>query len=203
MTDVSLATLVTAVRSSQAVASFPTDTVPGLAALPTAANLLYAVKQRQLDKPLILLAATIDDVWPYIEATASEQTLWRSLMQEYWPGALTLVLPASGRVPHGMNQHQPGTIGVRVPDHPIAQAILAQTGPLATTSANLSGQPALLDMAAIAATFPAVLQLDAAAVNTLGDQPGSGQASTVVRWTGDGWEILRPGAVILPSMIQQ
>jgi L-threonylcarbamoyladenylate synthase len=202
MTEVSLTKLVTAVGSGQAVASFPTDTVPGLAALPTAAALLYAVKQRRLDKPLILLAATIDDVWPYVAGTLAEQTLWRSLMTNYWPGALTLVLPASASVPPGINLHQPGTIGVRIPDHPIAQTILSATGPLATTSANLSGQPALLTMAAIAQAFPAVLQLEPSAAAAIGDRPGSGQASTVVRWTGTGWEMLRSGAVILPSVPQ-
>lgn len=56
-------------------------------------------------------------------------------------GALTLVLPASDKVPRVMNPQDPTTIGIRVPNHPIARAILAQTGPMATTSVNVSGKP--------------------------------------------------------------
>ncbi|MER3478720.1 MAG: hypothetical protein C4287_22480, partial [Leptolyngbya sp. ERB_1_2] len=79
---------------------------------------------------------------------------------------------------------------IRVPNHTIARQILAQTGALATTSANRSGQPALLSMAEIAAEFPEVLML---ASNS--DEVASGTPSTVAKWTGEGWQILRQGAI--------
>jgi L-threonylcarbamoyladenylate synthase len=205
MALVSLAELVDAVRSGDRLASFPTDTVPALAAKPDAAGLIYAAKQRTLDKPLILMAGDEADLWAYLQGSPAEQAQWQALMRDYWPGALTLVLPATDRVSRQMNSAQPGTIGVRVPNHDLARHILRQTGPLATTSVNRSGEPALLDMGTIAQAFPQVLQLmDAAIAAIAGANPiGSTQPSTVIRWTGAGWEILRQGAVILPNLIQQ
>jgi L-threonylcarbamoyladenylate synthase len=203
MSYVSLSELVTGALSRQALISFPTDTVPALAAHPVAAPLIYEAKQRQWDKPLILMAAEIDDFWEYIQGSAAEQACWRSLMQHYFPGALTLVLPASPRVPLAMHPESPDTIGVRVPDHDLARLILRQTGPLATTSANRSGQPALLSMEAIAAKFPEVLQLSEQALLELSVDPSgwpaSGVPSTVIQWCDGGWRLLRQGAVILPS----
>lgn len=106
-----------------------------------------------------------------------------------------MVLPANERVPQAMNPTDRSTIGLRVPKCAIAHSIVLQTGPLATTSANLSGQPPLQTMAEIDAHFPDVLTLQAtelAAVNSVVGFP-----STVAKWTGSGWEILRQGAVKL------
>jgi L-threonylcarbamoyladenylate synthase len=89
-----------------------------------------------------------------------------------------------------MNPTNSQTIGVRVPNLKIALDILTETGPLATTSANLSGQPPLETMEAINQAFPQVFTLD-------GDYVGSGQPSTVAKWTNQGWEILRQGSVKL------
>jgi L-threonylcarbamoyladenylate synthase len=202
MSYVSLSELVAGVLSRQVLISFPTDTVPALAAHPVAAPLIYAAKQRQGDKPLILMAADSDAFWDYTQGSTAEQASWRFLMQQYLPGALTLVLPASTRVPLAMHPQSPGTIGVRVPDHHLARLILRQTGPLATTSANRSGQPALLRMEAIAAEFPEVLQLSAQALLELAVDPSSvptsGIPSTVIQWCDGGWRLLRQGAVVLP-----
>lgn len=185
----SLAQLVEAVAAGQLV-SFPTDTVPALAAQPQWGHQIYQAKQRTPDKPLILMAATAADLWPFTAGTAAEQQQWAEMAAQGWPGALTLVLPASDRVPQAINPMQTGTVGLRVPAHPLARRILAQTGPLATTSANRSGQPPLTDMAAIAAQFPQVVIWAEAEAD-----PGlaSGQPSTVMRWTGQGWETLRQG----------
>jgi L-threonylcarbamoyladenylate synthase len=190
-----------------AIGSFPTDTVPALAAAPTAAAAIYATKHRPLDKPLILMAGELTAIWDYVSGSKADRQVWQALMQDYWPGALTLVLPASERIPLAMNPQQPGTIGVRVPNHGLARTILHHTGPLATTSANLAGQAALQDMAAIDQTFPTVLQLSDAALKILAIPPdqcqSSGTASTIVQWQRHGWTILRQGAVILPSTIRQ
>ncbi len=200
MPQVSFPDLVTKVRSGEHLVSFPTDTVPALGARPDRAGLIFTAKQRQLDKPLILMAANLGDLWAYVNGSPAERQIWQHVIDRYLPGALTLVLPASDLVPPAMNPTQPTSIGVRVPNHAIARAILNETGPLATTSANRSGQPPLQTMAAIAAAFPAVVTLTPAAEATLqrsAPLAPSGIPSTVIRWTGTCWEILRQGAVHL------
>lgn len=206
MTQVSLDELVTRLRFGEYLISFPTDTVPALAARPDQAALIFEAKQRSLDKPLILMAATIADLWTYVTGSAEEQRIWQQVADHYLPGALTLVLPASDRVPAGMNPKDPSTIGVRVPDRAVARAILSRTGPLATTSANRSGQSPLLTMEEIEQQFPQVLTLSNAELETLEGlqsvSPGisSGVPSTVIRWTGAGWELLRQGAVKIEAI---
>jgi L-threonylcarbamoyladenylate synthase len=194
MTLVSLVNLIAGARAGFLV-SFPTDTVPALAALPEKAELIFAAKQRSQDKPLILMAADVEDLWTYVVGSDEEYKIWRSVMYKYLPGALTLVLPASECVPKEMNPTDSMTIGIRVPKSAIAQNILAQTGPLATTSANVSGQPALQTITEIAAQFPDVLTL--AETECQVEIPGIGVPSTVVKWTGSSWQILRQGAVKL------
>jgi L-threonylcarbamoyladenylate synthase len=194
MTQVSLIDLIAGARAGFLV-SFPTDTVPALAALPEKAELIFAAKQRSQDKPLILMAADAEDLWSYIVGSDEEYKIWRSVMEKYLPGALTLVLPASECVPKKINPTDSMTIGIRVPKSAIAQNILAQTGPLATTSANLSGQPALQTITEIAAQFPDVLTL--AETECQGEMAGIGVPSTVAKWTGSNWQILRQGAVKL------
>lgn len=195
MVQVAIASLIQGAISGESIVSFPTDTVPALAARPDRSELIFAAKRRNQDKPLILMAASAGDLWPYVKGSPEELQLWQQVAERFWPGALTLVLPASEKVPVAMNPIDPTTIGVRVPDFPLARKILEQTGPLATTSANLSGQPPLESIAQIEAQFPEVLtlapsELPAAAI-------ASNLPSTVAKWTGRGWEILRQGAVQL------
>lgn len=202
MVQVAWQDLVDAVSAGDCLISFPTDTVPALAARPDRADLIFAAKQRPMDKPLILMAATLADAFRYVAGSEAERQIWQDVARQYWPGALTLVLPASDRLPPVMNPTDPTTIGVRIPDHAIARAILQATGPLATTSVNRSGEPPLLTMAEIEQQFPEVLTLTDAAAVALdqhdGDRPdASGIPSTVVRWRGTGWEVLRQGAVVL------
>ncbi len=209
MPQVSLAEFVAAVRVGELV-SFPTDTVPALAARPEAGDRIYAAKDRSSNKPLILMGASLVDLLPYVTGSEVDLERWRSTAAGYWPGALTLVLPASDRLPLAMNPQNTGTVGLRVPAHPLALYLLARTGPLATTSANRSGEPPLETMAAIAASFPQVFTLSPAALADiyaeLGrampalDRPqGSGLPSTVAQWQGKEWRILRSGAVTLPA----
>lgn len=191
MTQVSLKNLIAGARAGLLV-SFPTDTVPALAAIPEKAALIFAAKQRSQDKPLILMAASAEDLWLYVKGDENEYKVWQELADKYWPGGLTLVLPASDRVPKVMNPIDPTTIGIRVPNSAIAQNILAQTGPLATTSANFSGQPPLQTMTEIEVQFPKVLTLE-----YQGEISGVGIPSTVAKWTGINWQILRQGAIKL------
>ena len=187
--QVSLNQLITAARTGNLI-SFPTDTVPALATLPEQANLIFAAKQRSQDKPLILMVGEITDLWQFVQGTAQELSLWQDVANRYFPGALTLVLPASKRIPSVMNPLQNQTIGLRVPDCNIARSILRQTGALATTSANLSGASPLLTMVEISDRFPQVFTLDLDS-----ELPSLGQPSTVVKWTSSGWELLRQGAI--------
>ena len=190
----SLEELIIGIRQGQ-IGSFPTDTVPALAVLPENSPLIFAAKERSQDKPLILMGSDAASLWPFVNGSPEEKEIWQRVAEKYWPGALTLVLPASDRVPVVMNPSDPTTIGLRVPNWPIAQTILSQTGPLATTSANRSGEPALLTMAEIDRAFPDVLTLLEAESSAVGLV--SGTPSTVAKWNGNSWEILRPGAVKL------
>jgi L-threonylcarbamoyladenylate synthase len=189
MPQVSLEKLINATRLGELV-SFPTDTVPALATLPERAELIFAAKQRSQDKPLILMVSDINDIWQFTNGTDRELAIWQQIADRYLPGALTLVLPASDRIPAVMNPLGNQTIGVRVPAHDLARSILRETGALATTSVNLSGQPPLLTMTEIQASFPQVIGL-----NIDPDLPSLGQPSTVIQWIDAGWQVLRQGAV--------
>jgi L-threonylcarbamoyladenylate synthase len=174
------------------VISFPTDTVPALATLPAQADRIYQLKQRSRSKPLILMAGQSSDLWEFVQGSAAELATWQQVAAQYWPGALTLVLPASDRLPLALNATGDQTIGVRVPASEIARAILLATGPLATTSANRSDQPALLTMAAIDREFPTVCTLSMDSELPLAELP-----STVVRWIDGNWQVLRQGRISL------
>jgi L-threonylcarbamoyladenylate synthase len=191
MAQVSLERLISAARTGNLV-SFPTDTVPALATLPAAAESIFAAKQRSQNKPLILMAGRVEDLWQFTRGSAGELAIWQAVAEGYLPGALTLVLPASELVPAVMNPLGNQTIGLRVPAHPLAQQILLQVGAMATTSANLSGQSPLLTMAEISGAFPQVFALDVEP-----DLPSLSQPSTVVKWSDSGWELLRQGAMTI------
>ena len=186
----SLTEVVTAAING-ALVSFPTDTVPALAVRPDRAELIYQLKQRDVSKPLILLAANSADLWIFARGNSEEKEIWQAMANRYWPGALTLVLPASTRVPTGLNSGG-NTIGLRVPNSTAAKAVLQQTGALATTSANLSGETPLLNMLQVDRVFPTVTTLIWERDRTASNQP-----STVIKWTGTDWTVLRQGLVII------
>jgi L-threonylcarbamoyladenylate synthase len=170
-------------------ALFPTDTLVALAALPDHAGQIWQLKQRPPDKPLILMGADLAQLQQVVGVQWPPQAL--DLAQRHWPGALTLVLPATGELVEQLN---PGgsSVGLRVPACAMAQAVLRLSGPLATTSANRSGQPAATTAAEAAACF------GAQGVPLLGPEPWpapSGQASTVVAWQDGSWQVLRAGSV--------
>lgn len=125
------------------VVAFATDTAYGLGARPDspeAVEAIYALKGRPAHMPLILLAsdASAFDGWAELDAAAD--SLASRLAREFWPGPLTLVVPSGPRSPLKVATPE-GTVGVRVPAHLAARALLGRTGPLATTSANRSGGP--------------------------------------------------------------
>ena len=175
-----------------AAALFPTDTLPALAARPEAAAQLWELKGRPSHKPVILMGAELRELLEPLGVPVLPA--WQALAEAHWPGGLTLVLPARGPL---LEQLNPGgtSLGLRVPACPMALELLRLTGPLATTSANRSGEPPCLTAREAHERFPEV--------PLLGPTPwpaGSGQASTVVTWTDAGhWQLLRQGSVVLPS----
>lgn len=181
-------TLVQNLKNGSAVL-FPTDTLPALASSVQSANQLWNLKKRPRDKPLILMGSSPEELFQYVLPKAIDD-VWL-LANDYWPGALTLVVPASGEVVDALN---PGSssIGIRIPENEMTMHLLKKSGPLATTSANLSGEIPSMSAEDAATCFP---QLP-----LLGPIPWpkpSGQASTVVAWRGQGcWQLLRRGAVI-------
>ena len=100
---VSLSQMAEALMNQPALVSFPTDTVPALATRPDQAGLIFAAKRRPPDKPLILMGAALDDLLPYVAGTTAEIAIWQAVAQQYWPGQLTLVLPASEQMPAALN----------------------------------------------------------------------------------------------------
>ena len=169
-------------------AVFPTDTLPALAAAPAHAHQLWRLKQRPEGKPVILMGADGEALWRWLGL--EPRTEWLALAERHWPGALTLVVPASSDQLRLLNPGG-GSLGLRVPNCAMALDLLRCSGPLATTSANRSGEPPCLTAAEAAGRFPSLPQL--------APQPWpkpSGLASTVVQLLPQGgWEVLRQGAV--------
>ena len=171
-----------------AVVAFPTDTVYGLAAVPdqpAALARIYAVKGRPAELPLVLMVDSIEQAarWAQIDERS------RQLMDRYWPGPLTLVVPASGAAAPPLTAGEPPTIGVRLPAHAAALALVrAAGGALATTSANRSGLPP-----ALAAEH--LLDLEGVAAIVDGGRSPGGRASTVLDVSGDEPRVLRDGPV--------
>jgi L-threonylcarbamoyladenylate synthase len=170
--------------------AFPTDTVYGLgvgAYQVSAVERLFTVKQRPREMALPLLLADftqINEVAQFISPTA-----WR-LASKYWPGALTLVVYRSERVPDIISNGG-DTVAVRIPDHPVPLALIKGLGmPVVGTSANLSGQPNALDALGVRTTLGDRLDL----IIDGGPAPG-GKESTVVDITGEIPVILREGAI--------
>ncbi len=127
-----------ALRAGGLVA-FPTDTVYGLGALAfdaAAIKRIYQAKERPREKAIPILLGEARDL-SHVAATMSEAA--QRLAARFWPGPLTLVVPKHPSLPPVLSP-QP-TVGVRVPDHPFARALLRAAGPMAVTSANLSGHP--------------------------------------------------------------
>ena len=170
------------------IVGIPTDTLYGLAADPfreAALEEIFVLKGRPAIKPLALLVADIEQAMALAEFSEHANKLAR----DHWPGALTLILPRLQQTPEWLGDRDRHTIGVRCPDHPAALELLSRTGPLAVTSANVSGLPAALDDDEARAYFG-----DAVAVYIEGAAPG-GVASTIIDVTEEDPLTLRQGPV--------
>jgi L-threonylcarbamoyladenylate synthase len=169
------------------VVGLPTDTVYGLAAdpwRPGATERLFELKGRPRHVELPVFVAGADQA---ARLSVGLTPIARILMERYWPGPLTIVVPRRPDLGADLGT-DPTTIGLRCPAHPVPLAICQAQGPYATTSANRHGQPPISEAATLAAELPGVdLVLDAG--------PCAGVPSTVVDATGERLRLLRAGAI--------
>lgn len=183
-----LAAAARVVRAGRLVV-LPTDTVYGIgcdAFSSTAVRSLLAAKRRGPDMPVPVLVGswfTIDGLVLGVPKTA------RELIEAFWPGGLSIVLPHAPSLDWDLGSTK-GTVMLRMPLHPVALELLRDVGPMAVSSANVSGSPPA------AAVGEAEGQLgDSVAVYLDGGPSGEPIASTVVDLTGDDPRVLREGAV--------
>jgi L-threonylcarbamoyladenylate synthase len=173
--------------------AFPTDTVYGLGVLAydqRGIDQLYAVKQRNSLKAIPILLGDPDEL---AQVAAGMGEIARRLAQRFWPGPLTLVVACHPGLPPNLSP-QP-TIGVRMPNHPVALSLLRLTGPLAVTSANQSGSESAATAQEVFAQLGGRIPL----ILDGGRTPG-GLSSTVVDCTGPEPVILRPGPVSMAEL---
>ena len=167
----------------------PTDTVYGVAGrpdVPGATDRLFVAKRRPRDLTLPVLVASSSDAG----AVAVFDERARVLAERYWPGALTMVLPRADRARGWELGDERTTVGVRVPAHDAALALLRRTGPLAVTSANVSGEPTAPDCDGVLAALG-----DAVDVYLCAGTLSGGVASTVLDLSGSEAKVLREGAL--------
>ena len=172
---------------------FPTDTLPAIGCLPKFSNIIYEFKKRDKNKPLILMGSEYIQLIDYVHESAKED--YENLASKYWPGALTIVIPASAKQTAHLTSNDQ-TIGLRIPNSNIAQSLLRETGPLLTSSANISGFKGSITAEGIALDFPSI--------KILGPIPwgkSSGKASTIIFWKNSGnWKLIREGEVLIREL---
>jgi L-threonylcarbamoyladenylate synthase len=172
------------------VIGLPTDTVYGIGVDPLneqAVQRLYEMKGRPEGKPVGVLVADLETA-SWLGELEGEA---RDLALRFWPGALTLVVLPKVILSDWVGDSQRQTLGIRVPDHPLAIELLSRVGPLAVTSANLSGGPDSLTDGEARALFG-----DQVSVYLEGTCPG-GSGSTVVDATGEELSVLRQGPIAI------
>jgi len=172
---------------------FPTDTLPAIGCLPKFSKIIYEFKKRDRNKPLILMGSEYKQLIDYIHESARED--YEYIASQYWPGALTMVLPSSKKK-HPILTSKDFTLGLRIPDSQIAQSLMKKSGPLLTSSANISGF--------IGSTRAEGIALDFPSLEILGPIPwakSSGKASTIIAWKKRGdWRLIREGEVLVREL---
>lgn len=173
--------------------AFPTDTIYGVGSLAfdqAAIESIYVAKDRPLEKAIPILIGDVDD----LEKVAVDiPPLARRLADRFWPGPLTIILPKHHSLPPAVSATS--TVGVRIPDHPVTRALLRAAGPMAVTSANLSGRESPRSAGDVMSQLQGRIPL----VVDGGETPG-GVASTVVDVTGAEPVIVRAGPVTLDQI---
>jgi L-threonylcarbamoyladenylate synthase len=175
--------------------AFPTDTVYGLGASAfdaQAIEQLYLAKGRQAAKAIAVLIGDLADLGRVAAEMGKDAG---RLARRFWPGPLTLVVPRHPALPSNLSPLP--TVGVRMPDHPVALELLRLAGPLAVTSANLSEFPS-------AASAQEVLEQLGGRIPLIldgGRAPG-GLPSTVVDCTQDRISVLRSGPISQEQLLE-
>ncbi|MBQ8319038.1 MAG: threonylcarbamoyl-AMP synthase [Lachnospiraceae bacterium] len=184
------------ILNNKGLVAFPTETVYGLGANALdeeAAAKIYEAKGRPSDNPLIVHIADIDAVYTLASEVPENAVL---LMEAFWPGPLTIILPKVGIVPDGTTGGL-DTIAIRMPSHPVALELIRESGLyIAAPSANSSGRPSPTLASHVMEDMDGRIEavIDGGAV-------GIGIESTIVDLTGDIPTILRPG-FITKSMLE-
>lgn len=181
------------------VIAFPTDTLYGVGAdlnNEDAIQKLYRIKDRDLEMPLILLGADKEQLMSYV---LEWNPVAERLSEVFWPGALTIILKKSFKVPDYVVSNK-DSVGVRVPSHPVINKILTEYGkPLATSSANLSGSASASTGRMVAEElFDTELSL----LLDSGKTPYSEQ-STLIDLTGDEPIIIREGLISAEKVMEE
>lgn len=185
------------VLNSGGVVAFPTETYYGLAVdpfNPMALNHLFALKQRDISKPILTL---VDDRESLLILVQSVPAIYTALMDTFWPGPLTLIFPARLNLPILLTAGT-STIGVRQSSHPFARQLLRAFGrPITATSANISGHGPAADAFEVRAQFGSRVDL----IFNGGKTPGIG-GSTIVGLDGEKLKLIREGVIPFTEIIQ-
>ncbi len=172
---------------------FPTDTLPAIGCLPEFSKIIYKFKKRDRNKPLILMGSEQKQLIDYVHESAKKD--YKNIASKYWPGALTMIVPSSVKKTSILTSRDL-SIGLRIPNFHMAQSLLEKTGPLLTSSANISGLSGSTTAEGIALDFPSV--------EILGPIPwgkSSGKGSTIISWEKIGdWRLIREGEVFFREL---
>ena len=175
---------------NEEVVGIPTETVYGIGVDPlsqTAVDKIFNLKERDENKPLSILVHSFHDL---IKLKIISKV--PEIVELYWPGPLTIIVESELNFADGVGTKNPNSIGVRVPDNELALELLKKTGPLAVTSANISGQDDITN------------ERDAEAV--FGDKIGHylqgsalhGSGSTIVDFRDEEFKVIREGPLKWP-----
>ena len=172
---------------------FPTDTLPAIGCLPKFSRIIYEFKKRDRNKPLILMGSKYKQLIDFVHESAKED--FEKIASKYWPGALTMVVPASEHQ-NALLTSRDHTLGLRIPHSSIAQSLIEETGPLLTSSANISGFTGSITAEGIALDFPSV-----AILGPIPWEKSSEKASTIISWKKIGdWRLIREGEVLVQEL---
>ncbi len=183
------------IRDLQLVA-FPTETVYGLGALASSSEAvakIFVAKGRPAENPLLVHVSKIEQVKELVSEIPETASL---LMDKFWPGPLSIILPSRKEVP-AIVRGGKSSVGLRMPAHPVARALIEQTGPIAAPSANLSGRPSPLTAEHVRVDLDGKI----AAVLDAG-RTGIGLESTIIDLSQDKYPILRLGGLPLEELQQ-